>query len=159
MNIFEFAMQMEQDGERFYRDLASQSTHPGVARILTMLADDEVKHYNIVKAMAENTSPEMAKTAILDDAKNVFAGIKGTAFDFDGKQVDLYSQAQEIEQRSQAFYEEKAEQVADSATKKILLQIADEERRHYFLLDHLIEFMNRPYRWIEDAEFNHLEAY
>ena len=159
MNIYEFAMQMEQDGERFYRDLASQSTHSGVTRILTMLADDEVKHYHIVKAMAEKIGPTMAKTTILDDAKNVFANIKNTVFDFDGKQVDLYSQAQEIEKRSQAFYEQKADQVTDPTATKILLQIADEEWRHYFLLDHMIEFMNRPYRWIEDAEFNHLDEY
>ena len=159
MNIYEFAMQMEQDGERFYRDLASQSTHSGVTRILTMLADDEVKHYHIVKAMAEKIGPTMAKTTILDDAKNVFANIKNTVFDFDGKQVDLYSQAQEIEKRSHAFYEQKADQVTDPTATKILLQIADEEWRHYFLLDHMIEFMNRPYRWIEDAEFNHLDEY
>ena len=159
MNIYEFAMQMEQDGERFYRNLASQSTHSGVTRIMTMLADDEVKHYNIVKALADKTSPTMAKTTILDDAKNVFAGIKDSAFDFDGMQIDLYRQAQEIEQRSQDFYTEKAELVTDPVATKILLQIADEERRHYFLLDHIIEFMNRPYSWVEDAEFTNLDTY
>jgi rubrerythrin len=159
MNIYEFAMQMEQDGERFYRDLASQSKQSGVTNILTMLADDEVKHYNIVKALAEKANPTMVRTTILDDAKNVFAGMKGSAFDMDGMQIDLYRQAQEIEQRSQDFYTEKAELVNDPTASKILLQIADEERRHYFLLENMIEFMNRPYTWVEHAEFTNLGDY
>jgi rubrerythrin len=159
MNIYEFAMEMEQDGEQFYRDLASQSTHSGVTRILNMLADDEVKHYNVVKALAEKTNPTIAQTTILADAKNVFVELKGTEFDLEGMQVDLYKQAQEIEQRSQDFYTEKAEQVNDPMASKILLKIADEEQRHYFLLDNMIEFMNRPYTWVEDAEFTNLDAY
>ncbi|TFG69012.1 MAG: rubrerythrin [Anaerolineales bacterium] len=159
MNVYEFAMQMEQDGESFYRDMATQSPHSGVTRILTMLADDEVKHYNIVKALSEKKSPTMTRTTILDDAKNVFAGIKDLSFDFEGAQVDLYKQAQEIEQRSQDFYNEKATLVTDPDARKILLQIADEERRHYFLLDHMIEFMYRPTNWVEDAEFTHLDTY
>ena len=159
VDIFEYAMQMEKDGENFYRDLAVKSSSQGVTRILTMLADDEVKHYNIIKAIAEEAGPEMTETTILADAKNVFAHMEETAFSFEEMQIDLYHQAQEIEQRSQAFYEEKAEQVADPAAQKILLKIADEEQRHYFLLDNIIEFMNRPINWIEDAEFNHLDEY
>jgi rubrerythrin len=80
-------------------------------------------------------------------------------FDLGGPQVEVYSQAQELEQKSRAFYTEKAEEVADPSHRALLLKLADEERRHYFLLDHVIEFINRPRNWIEDAEFNHLEAY
>ncbi|MBN1584729.1 MAG: ferritin family protein [Anaerolineae bacterium] len=159
MNIYEFAMRMEQDGEAFYRDLASKSNQPGVKRILTMLADDEVKHYHTVKKMAENAAPTMAGTTILADAKNVFAGMQGTSLDLKGAQSDVYRQAQEIERQSQTFYEEKASEVTDPDAQALLLKIADEEKRHYFLLDHVIEFLDRPRTWIENAEFNHLEDY
>jgi len=74
MNIYEFAMQMERDGEAFYRDLAAKSSSAGVARILNMLAADEVKHYDILKQMAEQSNPEMAQTTILLDAKNQVLG-------------------------------------------------------------------------------------
>lgn len=159
MNIYEFAMQMEQDGENFYRDLAAKSSHSGVKRILTMLADDEVKHYNTVKEMAQNANPDMAGTTILAGAKNVFAQMQGTAFNLEGIQIELYRQAQEVERQSQTFYEEKADQIVDPASRALLLKIADEEKRHYFLLDHVVEFLNRPQTWIENAEFNHLEEY
>ena len=159
MNIYEFAMQMEQDGERFYRDLASKSNNPGVAQILNMLADDEVKHYNIVKALAEKSNPSMAQTSILKNARNVFAGMTGAAFDLEGLQVELFAEAKEIEKQSQEFYTEKAEQVDDPAAAKVLLQIAEEEQRHYYLIDNMVEFMDRPFSWVEDAEFTRLDDY
>jgi len=158
MNIYEFAMQMERDGETFYRELAAQSS-TGVKRILTMLAEDEVKHYGVVRDMAQEAIPEMTESSVLADARNVFAGMKGTALNLEGEQVELYRKAQDIERRSQAFYEEKAQQVSVLAHKTLLLKIAEEEKRHYYLLDGIIEFLNRPHVWMENAEFNHLEDY
>lgn len=159
MDIYEFAMQMEQDGERLYRDLAAQSGNEGMRRILTMLADDEVKHYNVVKAMAERAETQMVTTTVLADARNVFAGLQGTDFALEGEQIELYRQAQEIERKSQLFYEEKADAADEPVARELLLKIADEEKRHYFLLDNMVEFINRPYTWMENAEFNHLEDY
>ena len=159
MDIYEFAMQMERDGERFYRNLADVSSNQGMSRILTWLADDEAKHYIIVKEMAEDVEPDMDKTTVLTDAKNVFAQMQGTSLDLGGLQVEVYRQAQEIERQSREFYEEQADQATKTATKTILLEIADEEQRHYFLLDQIVEFLDRPKTWIEDAEFNHLDEY
>ena len=59
MDIYAFAMQMEQDGERFYRELAVQSAGEGMRKILTMLAEDEAKHYQVVKAMAARADAQM----------------------------------------------------------------------------------------------------
>ncbi|MDA3850867.1 MAG: hypothetical protein PF447_06310 [Spirochaetaceae bacterium] len=36
---------------------------------------------------------------------------------------------------------------------------ADEEHRHYHLIDNIEELLLRPKQWVEDAEFNHLEDY
>jgi rubrerythrin len=71
MNIFEYAMQMEKDGENYYRQLAEKVNNKGIKTILTMLADEEVKHYNaLVKIQTKESG--MAETAILADARNVF---------------------------------------------------------------------------------------
>jgi rubrerythrin len=159
MNIYEFAMQMERDGERFYRNLADGSSSQGMSRILTALADDEAKHYIIVKEMAEDVEPDMDKTTVLTDAKNVFAQMQGTSLDLGGLQVEVYRQAQEIERQSREFYKEQADQATQASARTILLEIADEEQRHYFLLDRIVEFIDRPRTWIENAEFNHLDEY
>jgi len=51
MNIFEYAMQMEKDGEDYYRQLAQQTVNKGMRTILAMLADEEVKHYNVLESV------------------------------------------------------------------------------------------------------------
>ena len=42
MDIYQFAMQMEKDGENYYRKLAAECGVPGLQKIFTMLADEEV---------------------------------------------------------------------------------------------------------------------
>ena len=96
---------------------------------------------------------------MLADARNVFAGLQGADLPLQGAQIELYREAQEIERKSQVFYEEKAREADEPAARDLLLKIADEEKRHYFLLDSMVAFINRPYEWIENAEFNHLEDY
>jgi rubrerythrin len=159
MSIYEFAIQMEKDGEAFYRELATKSENVGIVRILTMLADDEAKHCDVLQQMATQASPEMPETSVLTDAKNVFAQMQVSDLDVNGLQVDLYLKAQDIERQSLAFYEEKAEQVTDPSAKALLLKIAEEERRHYRLLDNIVEFVDRPRTWLEDGEFSHLDEY
>ncbi len=161
MNIFEYAMQMEKDGEGYYRWLVQQTTNKGMKTILTMLADEEVKHYNALEKI-QSAETHMARTTILTDAKNIFTQIKeesGESFDFDISQTDLYRKAQNIEERSQDFYLEKAGEVEEKYQKELLLRLAEEEEKHYFLLDNIIEFIARPMYWLENAEFYHLEEY
>ena len=165
MNIYDFAMQIEQDSESFYRDRATKASDAGMKKIWNALADDEFKHYTIVRQMKkEAAAPQMDDTAVLSTAHSAFAQMAGHAFDADplvhaDLEIDAYRQAQEFERQSREFYQEKAAEVPQETHKALLLRIAEEENKHYFLLDHMIEFVNRPQSWIEDAEFNHLEEY
>ncbi len=160
VDIFEYAMQMEKDGEYYYRQLAQQTANKGLKTILVMLADEEVKHYNAVEKM-RTVKPRIAETAILTDAKNVFVQIKesGESFDFDTTQTGLYRKAQDIEKESRDFYLEKANEVKEEYQRDIFLRLAAEEKKHYFLLDNIIEFVSRPETWLENAEWSHLEGY
>jgi rubrerythrin len=160
MDIFNFAIQMERDGETFYRELAGQVTEKGVVEILRMLADDEAKHVKAIEQIRSRTT-EMADTEILDKAKNIFVRMKDfhEEFDFDHGHEALYRQAMEIEQNSIDFYLDRAEQIKDPGQKALFEQLAQEERKHYRLLSGLADFVNRPKSWLEDAEFCHLEEY
>ena len=160
MNIFEYALQMEKDGEDYYRQLAKQIANKGLKTILAMLADEEVKHYNAIEKM-KTAKPHMAETTILTDAKNVFIQLQESSenFGFGLGQIELYKKAQDIEEVSRNFYLEKANEVAEEYQKEIFLRLADEEKKHYFLLENIIEFVSRPETWLENAEFYHLEEY
>lgn len=161
MNIFDYAMQMEKDGEAYYRQLADKCPVKGLKKILNMLADDEVGHYNTFEKLKKGIDAEMTGTMILGNAKNIFQEIKEieTGFDFDGSEIELYNKAIEIEKKSEDFYREKANEMAQSGIKYILLHIAEDEKKHRFLLENTVEFLSRPKTWVENAEFHHLDEY
>ena len=52
MGVLEYLLKVEKDGEEYYRGLAAKATNPGFKRILTMLADDEARHYEAIEDMA-----------------------------------------------------------------------------------------------------------
>jgi rubrerythrin len=160
MDIYAFAMKMEKDGEAFYLELARKASNKGVATILEMLADEEVKHYNAIKAM-QGGAYDMAETDILGRAKNIFQRIRdfGDGFDATTDEIALYRQAMKIEKQSEDFYLDRVDQVKNPAQKELLLRLASEERKHYYLLENIVDFISRPQYWLENAEFFHFEEY
>jgi rubrerythrin len=105
--------------------------------------------------------PQLAQITILDDVRNVFVQMKksGEKFGFYIGQKELYRKAQDIEKKSRDFYTEKASEVKQEYQKDIFLKLAEEEKKHYFLLENIIEFVSRPETWLENAEWYHLEDY
>jgi rubrerythrin len=161
MNIFDYAMQMEKDGEAYYRQLAGKCHIQGLKKILNMLADDEVGHYNTFEKLKKGIDAEVPGSMVLENAKNLFQDIKETetGFDFDVSEIELYNKAIEIEKKSEDFYREKANEAEQPGLKFILLNIAEDEKKHRFLLKNTVEFLSRPKTWIENAEFHHLDEY
>ncbi len=161
MNVYDYAMELEKDGENYYREAASHSTHKGLARILTMLADAEVVHYDVLSKMKEHKSWELPAATILKDVKNIFVRMReeGGLESIGVSEIELYTKAQTIEKMTEDFYLEKATQVEDPTEHDIFLQVAGEENKHYFILQQIIDFVSRPEQWLEDAEWYHLEEY
>ena len=162
MNIFDFAMQMEKDGEAFYREIANKSNNAGLQKIFNTLADEEVGHYNTFKKLSENTATEVPQTNIVDKVNNIFIELKasgGLDVSAETPQTEAYEKALEAEKASYTFYEKKAAETEDPKEKDILLSLAREERYHYRVLENIIEFVSRPEQWLEDAEFANLAEY
>ena len=161
MDIYEYAMQMEKDGENYYRDLAKKISNKGLQNILGMLAYAEVVHFDILQKIKNNKKAQMADTSLLSDVKNIFVKMKeeGDTSGIQTTHIGLYKKAQEIEKKSQKFYLDKAGEVSEPSYKEIFLKIAEEEKKHYFILENIIDFVSRPYTWLEDAEWYHLDEY
>jgi rubrerythrin len=161
MDVYDFAMQFEKDGENFYREGARLSANKGLRTILIMLADAEVAHYNTFKGMKEHSPFQPAESPILKDVKNVFVRMKeeGDLEGIEVSELSLYKKAQEIEKRTEEFYLEKASSIENSSEQEIFLRVAGEEKKHYFILQQIIDFVSRPTHWLENAEWYHLEEY
>jgi rubrerythrin len=157
VDILEYAMQVEKEGEAHYRELAERSNNPGMKKILTELADSEVEHYNVFKAIKENSNIPEIDEAILPHVKNIFSGMKADkTLEVDPNEIELYRNVQRHEKKSQEFYLQKAEEVDTPALKEMLLKIAAEEGKHYQVLGGLIDFLSSPAQWLEDAEWHHI---
>lgn len=161
MNIFDLAMEMEKDGEKYYRHLSEKTTNTGMKNILGMLAGDEAKHFQVLQKLKDAAGAELLSTPILGKSKNIFQQLREEKnwADIPVSQIDLYRKAREIETRSFNFFMEKAKAIPDPATRKMFFLIAEEEKRHEFLLDHILQMISRPQTWLENAEFNHLDQY
>lgn len=161
MNIYDYAMQLEKDGTKFYLEASSSTASPGLSSILIMLAAAERMHYAVFERMKKNEPVTVAATAIFTVAKNVFVrmreeeGWKGMSI----SEVGLYQKAQKIEKATETFYLEKAEQLKGKLQERIFRQITEEERKHFFLLQNITDFVSRPESWLKNAEWYHLNEY
>ena len=161
MDIFEFAKEKEKYAEEFYRDRAAKSPDKGLAEIFLLLANEEEKHFDMIEKMQAEVPAELTETTVLSDATAIFEKIREGAkkFSFDRSELELYKEAQKIEQNARDYYLDKADQVEVQAQKDIFIKLAEEEKKHYFLLDNIIDFVSRPQQWLENAEFHHMEDY
>ncbi|MDG5467305.1 ferritin family protein [Deltaproteobacteria bacterium IMCC39524] len=159
MNVFDFAMQMEDNGYDYYTGLAKAATVPGLKTIFTDLAEDEKKHLEIFRALKEGRRDQkLPESKTLETAKNVFLLLPR------GKQVleeingplPSYQHAMKLEAESFRFYEEAAEKEEDAEVKALLLKIAAEEHRHFNILENVFHFVNAPNQHLEWGEFSNL---
>jgi rubrerythrin len=161
MNIFDYAMEKEKEAEGLYRELADKTNNEGFTNIFKLLADEEATHYRILEDMKNEVPVELSDSEILPNAKDIFKGMsqKKEAFEIETDQVELYKKAQEIEKASRDLYLEKAGETEDSFQKEVFGNLADQEQKHYLLIDNIIELVLRPEQWLEDAEWHHLDEY
>ncbi len=162
MRSLEFAIEMEKEGEAFYRELANQCDQKsGINYIFTMLADDESKHRRVFMSIMQSNPEMMQDTKVLQEADNLFMKLRSEnrAVDCGSDQVDLYKEALDMEIKSIDLYEQALLDMDDESGKSLLKRIITEEMKHKKILENIIEHVNRPNEWIEDAEFNQKEEY
>ena len=161
MDIFSFAMEKEKYAEYYYRDLAERTGSAGLKKILTMLAEEEAKHYRLVEQMKGQTPAELAQTDVLASATEVFEKMHAASdsFEFDISEADLYRKACTIEKESKKYYLQKADEVADPAQQDIFKRLAREEDKHLLLVERIGDFVAKPEAFLEDAEMYHFDDY
>jgi rubrerythrin len=161
VDIFEFALEKEKFSEEYYRDLAHRASHAGLKNILTMLADEEAKHYRTFERMREETPEKVTDVPILDRAREVFEKMRVSPgkFDFLVSEAQLYRKACQIEEQSKKFYLEQAEAAQDPDQERIFRLLAQEEDKHLFLMENIYSFVSKPESFLENAEMYHFDDY
>ena len=156
MDILEYAIKMENDGEKFYLELAEQNKDTKLNNVFRSLANDEAHHAKIIRDKRQGIATsfsEETETA----AKNVFSDDEFMIESDVPGQVDAYKGALEKEQESIDLYKKlKSEAEGDEELFSFLIE---QEEGHYKLIEEIIEMVNRPNEWVESAEFGRRKEY
>ena len=161
MNIFDFAMKMELDGKAYYEKLAADTADRGLKSIFTNLAADEQKHYDLIQAIKSGTKLKMVDSTVLDEAKNLFEKLmteKNSAANLK-KSLDGYQYARKIEADSVKLYEDMAKKEDNPEVVQLLLRIANEEKKHFNILDNLYDYVLAPQNYLAWGEFSNLKEF
>jgi rubrerythrin len=159
MNLFEFALKMELDGKAYYEKLALETSDVGLKAIFLNLAADELKHYDTVKKMWEGVPAVMADSTALETSKNLFQDLmsdKSIVVSMK-KSIDGYQHARKIEADSVRFYEKMAKQENNTESKQLLIKIANEEKKHYNIMENLYDYTLAPQNFLAWGEFSNLK--
>lgn len=151
MTVYDFAMQMEQDGKAYYNELKAKTENPAIQKIFDMLAQDEQDHYDVLKNSRRSIGP--SKT--LNHAMNIFEEIEENAetiyFEIS---EDALRHALDIEYKSIKFYEEQNDKADHPDEKSLFAQLVIEEGKHYILIENLLDIISGGIlRGIESPEF------
>lgn len=162
MNVFDFAIRMELDGKAFYEKLAKETNIAGLQTIFSRLALDEQKHYEVFLALKGQTqATAMEDTTVLEQAKNVFEQLltrKETLGPIKGD-LEGYRFAMKLEADSYRLYEDAASQEKNADVKNLLLRIADEEHKHFTIVQNIYDFTNAPNQYLAWGEFSNLDEF
>ncbi len=162
MNVFDFAMKMETDAEAFYKQLAQKSKVKGIKNIFLDLAADEKKHFHLFEALkAQTQGTAMEDSRALDNAKNVFEKLIKEKVSLGDIQGDLegYRYALQTEAEGVKLYEDAAKREKNQEVKKLLLRIAEEEKKHFNIIQNVYDFVNAPNEYLAWAEFSNVDEY
>jgi len=155
MKMFERAMELKKTTEQYYRNLSNRCVDfAGVHNILNMLANDEMKHFNLFHGMKNNADITINDEDFLNKIQTEISSLKEKEKSFSCfiDQIELYKEALDLEKKHLNFYKELLQN--KPAYKKILNKIIEDENSHINTLSNLIELIIHPESWVEQAEFN-----
>jgi len=162
MEVFAYAIELKREKESFYRQLAQESKG-GIRELFSLLADEEARHREAIEEMEESVAVKLLDTTIKKDAKRVFEKMRVALGEeepaFENEQLQLYNKALKYEEKAEVFYLQKSKEATDACQREIFKGIATQERQHKAVIQAVIDFTSKPERWLENAEWYHLEEY
>ncbi|MGM0409820.1 MAG: ferritin-like domain-containing protein [Bacillota bacterium] len=160
-DVYDFAVEFEREHRDFYKQMIESTNEESLKSVFEKLVEQEEKHEKIVRQLQNSEKVEHVESKIIPDAKETFEKIASNLPDsvLPDDQVELYKKAREMEERTYEFYTEKADKAEKTQVKKVFEKLAQEEKKHENILNNLIDFVNKPNTWLDDAEWYHLEDY
>jgi len=155
-DIINGAIRLEEDGIKFYREIADKTKNETTRKMFESLAADEEKHIEWIENLAPDveTSKEFNKN-LYDRLKNIFADApkklkdEAEATEDDMMAIDI---AIGMEVKSHDEYKRFADETDDQEIKSLFTILADIERFHRDVLQNSKEYLDAPHDWFMQEE-------
>ena len=111
--------------------------------------------------MKQGAGGKMADSTVLEDARNVFQDLMADKTLAAGlsKSLDGYRHARKVEADSVKLYEDMAEKEKNEETARLLRKIAEEEKKHYSIMENLYDYSLAPQNYLAWGEFSNLKEF
>ncbi|HBG04006.1 MAG: ferritin [Geobacteraceae bacterium GWC2_58_44] len=158
MNVFDCAIKIEEEAKKYYEGLEAVSHQPEQKHLFSMLAASEEEHRNNLIRMKASMATAMAHLDGLDGTACSFRPLltQRELLQESENDPDLYRFTVREEENEIRFYEELASIAGDEVTRKSLLMVAEEERRHLATVENIYAFVEAPRSYLAWGEFSNL---
>ncbi|OEU56099.1 MAG: hypothetical protein BA871_07210 [Desulfuromonadales bacterium C00003096] len=163
MNLFDFALQMEQDATEFYQKLSRSASNFGYKRFFADLASDHKERYRFIESMSsvEGTADE-ASCQVTDENCSTWRMVctrSAVADEPIGGLENAYRYALELETAEVHCFQNMLEKTRFGKMKTMLQVIAEEENRHVEDFQSVYDFINAPNQYLATGEFSNLDEF
>jgi rubrerythrin len=146
-DIIDLAIQIEENGERVYRNASLRISNPSLASLLQWLADEEVKHAKWFSEIKEKVRRTTDDPQLAEMGKRILVGLLGdetfSLKDADFSKMDqikdLLELAIEFERDTVLFFEMIRSVIEEKQTLDQLEAIIEEETSHIRVLQESLD--------------------
>ena len=126
-DVIDFAIEKEQQANKFYLDLARQMKNPGMREVFEGFAAEELGHKTKLEGIKKSQTIQPAQNVVdLQIADYVVEVESGPEMDYQ----DALVLAMKNEKAAFRLYLDLAHKVANEAQKALFLSLANEEAKH-----------------------------
>jgi rubrerythrin len=155
MNTLEYAIKMEYDGEKYYREQAEINHDNELRVVCNLLAEEERNHAHILESKKNQLPYTLTDSDFLSNAKNIYTDLKdigGNGIKYPG-QLDFYRIACEMEKESIDLYQEFLSVVSEEEEKKLFEFLIHQEKQHFEAFEEMSRLLYNAEAWVESPEF------
>jgi rubrerythrin len=152
---------MEQEAGTYYEKLAASISVAELKNIFTLLAAAEREHLAALQKMKDNVAPAKADFPDLGEAACAFKPLLGkrNLMAELADDPDAYGHVVKEEEESIKFYEDLAAKAEDGATRRLLLDLIEQERKHLSIVENIYAFVESPKTYLAWGEFSNLQEF
>lgn len=153
MNVFDCALKIEEETKAYYEGLEAEAVEPEMKLLFSMLAASEEEHQRKLRLLRKRL--DGARLEGLTDNVCRFRPLlsQRELLEEADRDPNLYRFAVNNEEQEIRFYRELATAATDKKTRRSLLMLAEEEKRHLQKVTNIYSFVEAPRNYLEWGEF------